>query len=547
MEPNSDAELVRAARTGDGQAFGELVRRYQRQIYGLACILLGDRSEAEDITQETFLRAWLNFDLLSDPGKFGPWVRRIVFGVSIDWLRAFRPDLYRLADREAELTLFATSASSESALQAMESIELRQKVWDAISTLPPRYRLPLTMFHMDGLSHRKVGEAIGVAESTARSLVTRARQRLEPVLAGYAAEVLPALQDVLKEQDLRQTAMLHIVDGGSVAGTLRSAALPGEIRIYGDLMYEGPAPAGLDAQSWCDVRAQFLSEKRGFAREDAIAFLQTYRLTLDAASEYEEVVLWLDHRLSDQLILIRLLDAFSRSKQEERHVSLICASQFPGIRDFVGLGQLTSDQLTSLLDTRLAVSDAQFRLGRLAWDAFTAPDPTAIEQVLQEGTAPLPFLVAALQRHLQQFPSVDNGLSRTEQQCLSLLQRQGSLPAIKLFFAVQQMENPLFMGDLSFFGILHEMASVRHPLIEIDDGSQNDSEENQSKIARSLIRITETGLRVIENQLDHVRVNGIDRWLGGVHLTGPSTTWRWDDHHGRLVAISSVHYPSDSA
>lgn len=97
MDPNSDAELVRAVRAGDRQAFADLVDRYQRQIYGLACILLGDRSEAEDITQETFLRAWVNFDLLSDPGKFGPWVRRIVFGVSIDWLRAFRPDLYRLA------------------------------------------------------------------------------------------------------------------------------------------------------------------------------------------------------------------------------------------------------------------------------------------------------------------------------------------------------------------------------------------------------------------------------------------------------------------
>src|SRR5579862_3655320 len=124
MDPNSDAELVNSARSGNRQAFGGLVDRYQRQIYGLACILLGDRSEAEDITQEAFLRAWLNFDLLIDPAKFGPWIRRIVFGVSIDWLRAFRADLYRLANHETELTLFATTASTQSALQAIEDIEL---------------------------------------------------------------------------------------------------------------------------------------------------------------------------------------------------------------------------------------------------------------------------------------------------------------------------------------------------------------------------------------------------------------------------------------
>jgi RNA polymerase sigma factor (sigma-70 family) len=542
MDRNSDAELVDTARAGNRQAFGDLVNRYQRQIYGLACILLGDRSEAEDIAQETFLRAWLNFDLLSDPRKFGPWVRRIVFGVSIVWLRAFRPDLYRLADHETELTLFATSASSESALQAMESIEIRQKVWPAVSTLPPRYCVPLTMFHMDGLSHRKVAEAIGVTEGTARSLVTRARQRLEPLLVDYAAEVLPALQDVLKEQDLRKATMLHIVDGESVAGTLRQATVPGEVGIYGDLMYEGPAPAGLDPQSWRNVRSQFLVRERGFAPEHALAWLEASSLTLDEAPKHEEIILWLDHRLSDQLILIKLLDWFSRRKRKESELSLICVGQYLDIRNFVGLGQLMSDQLASLFDTRLAVSDAQVRLGNVAWSAFTASDPTAIERILQEDTSPLPFLAAALRRHLEQFPSVDNGLSRTERQSLSVLFERGALSAIKLFFAVQQTEDPLFMGDLSFFGMLKEMASVPHPLVEIESVGQVATEVDLSSIARSLIRITETGIRVIEKQLDHVRLNGIDRWLGGVHLTGQAPTWRWDDHHKHLVVISPVHH-----
>jgi len=58
-------------------------------------------AEAEDLTQESFIRAFRNLDLLADPGKFAAWVRRIAFGVSIDWLRAFRPELYRSSDDDA--------------------------------------------------------------------------------------------------------------------------------------------------------------------------------------------------------------------------------------------------------------------------------------------------------------------------------------------------------------------------------------------------------------------------------------------------------------
>src|SRR5579863_10696625 len=116
MNSKNDAELVHLARAGNRDAYGELIRRYQYSIWGLACLLLDDRAEAEDMTQEAFLRAWLNLDLLSDPAKFAPWLRRIVFGVSIDWLRVFRPDLYRLSDVNAELELSAQPVHAESAL-----------------------------------------------------------------------------------------------------------------------------------------------------------------------------------------------------------------------------------------------------------------------------------------------------------------------------------------------------------------------------------------------------------------------------------------------
>src|SRR5688572_7971236 len=284
MNSKKDAELVQLSRAGNRDAYGELIRRYQRSICGLACLLVDDKFEAEDMTQEAFLRAWLNLDMLSDPAKFAPWLRRIVFGVSIYWLRVFRPDLYRLTDVKAELGLSGQSAHSESAFEQLEAIELRQRIWDAVTRLPPRYRLPLTLFHLDGLSHSKVAEALGVSVSTARSLVTRARQKLQPMLASYAGEVLPALEDVFREQRIGGSTMLHITDGESVAGTLRESAIPGVTSTYGDLMCEGPAPAGLDVEAWIETRARFIADFHDTTPDEARKYLKGCESTLAAFS-----------------------------------------------------------------------------------------------------------------------------------------------------------------------------------------------------------------------------------------------------------------------
>src|SRR5437016_5026744 len=83
MRDTTDAELVEAARQGEARAFGELVRRHQKQVFAVALSLVGDAAEAEDLAQETFIRASRNLDLLADAEKFVAWVRRIAFGVCI--------------------------------------------------------------------------------------------------------------------------------------------------------------------------------------------------------------------------------------------------------------------------------------------------------------------------------------------------------------------------------------------------------------------------------------------------------------------------------
>lgn len=526
MDSKNDGELVQLARAGNREAYGELIRRYQHSIWGLACLLLDDRFEAEDMTQEAFLRAWINLDLLSDPAKFAPWLRRIIFGVSIDWLRAFRPDLYRMTDVKTELELSEQSSHTESAFERLEAIELRQRIWDAVARLPARYRLPLTLFHLDGLSHKKVAEALGVPVSTARSPVTRARQKLQPMLASYAEEILPAAEDVFREQTIGEVDMLHVTDGESVAGTLRESAMPGVVSTYGDLMYEGPAPAGIDDQAWFDIRAHFIADAGYATLEEARQYMKACENTLAAFSQHDEVVIWLDNKLSNQLILIKVLDWFSRRNLGQVKLSLICIGRYSGLDHFVGLGGLTADQLASLADTRLPVGEAQYRTAQAAWNSFTSPDPREIDRFIATDTSALPFIAPALRRHLEQFPSADDGLSRTERQALSVLRERGPLSGVRLFVVVQRQEEQVFMGDSSFYRTIADLSEARHALVQVSDRSQHSLGD---------ITITEAGRTVIEGRTNHLDLNGIDRWLGGVHLKGDTAEWRWDRASQRIL------------
>jgi len=295
--------------------------------------------------------------------------------------------------------------------------------------------------------------------------------------------------------------MLHVTNGESVS--LRDTGLPGDILVWLDVLHEGPVPANLDDAELRRVRGIFLDSEwpRSAPAEMELAWRDT------ALAGHDEIALWFEHDLFDQLQLIQILD---RVRGTASKVHLISTDRY--------LGPMSGADLAALWPSRHIVSDAEFDVAEAAWSAFCSPDPMAIEDLLGSDTSALPFLAGALRRHLQQFPSVEGGLARTERQILqSALAAQHTFAT--LFPAEQKMEERIFMGDAALRRWIRGLTDCRHPLLSAQDG---------------VYRVTNLGREALTGTADHVRLSGINRWLGGVHLLGDETLWRWDERGGKL-------------
>jgi hypothetical protein len=336
---------------------------------------------------------------------------------------------------------------------------------------------------------------------------------------------------------------LNITNGDCAADTLR-LVVDGPIETAKDVLHEGPCPA-LEGQAWYDVRGRFLSGNDA-SRYDAIkaGLAQADETIAAACRSGQGIVLWFEHDLFDQLAIIRVLDLIGGSQPNgirgNADWSLVCIGSFPGIDRFIGLGQLTASQLATLVGTGQPVIAGHLELARDAWRAFRAPDPTALADLAtqldaariasSEGAPVLPFLADALLRFLAEYPSSANGLSRTEQHALEAL-TNGESRAGALFAATQSKEDRPFMGDSTFFDILQRLSTARVPLVSIAPESGN------SEFRSSVVSITAAGRDVLAGRSDHVRLNGIDIWRGGVHLTGSDDSpWRWDTRNETLVS-----------
>jgi len=318
--------------------------------------------------------------------------------------------------------------------------------------------------------------------------------------------------------------MLHIRCGDDILPKL--AGLPGDTMRWADPLCEGPVPGGLAPEAFRAHRAGWLADRLGLDRATVAADLARQDANLDQAAGQDEVVLWFEHDLFDQIILIHLLHRLAPVAAAGTRVSLVNIGAHPAVPRFIGLGQLDADQLAALFPQRAVVTAAQFALAVRAWAAYTAADPQALLRLWQEGTAALPFLGAALHRHFQEFPSTRDGLSRTERLTLEAV-AAGSTAPWEVFRAVQAHEPAPWQGDLFFMAVLNDLAAGPAPLLSMAAG--------QGATPWTAVLALSGQGRAVLGSAPVPAGRSVERWRGGVHLAGTVLAWRWDEDAGTLV------------
>jgi RNA polymerase sigma-70 factor, ECF subfamily len=186
--PQTDAAAVALARDGDSEAFRALVERHSRAVYRLAHRMTGTPQDAEDVVQETFLKAYKQLSRFESRANFGTWLHRIAVNCSIDLIRArpHRESAHDGADLEqfgADESLDAGRASPE---RLMLSTEVQDCVNSAMSSLSQMERAAFVLRHFEGRSIEEISDALGLKTNATKHSIFRAvkkmRVALEPLV-----------------------------------------------------------------------------------------------------------------------------------------------------------------------------------------------------------------------------------------------------------------------------------------------------------------------------------------------------------------------------
>jgi hypothetical protein len=343
------------------------------------------------------------------------------------------------------------------------------------------------------------------------------------------SEHFPAL-NARRDVTIR-TSMLHIFDGDSSAGTARNANLPGQHLAWREALICGPAPNNLSEPEFLEMRAHHLSSAYGADLNQVRGELRAQHDALASFRDHEEVVLWFEHDLFCQVHLLYLLNWFAQHELGPTKLSLICIDEFTGVQLFRGLGQLNEDQLTSLFPQREKVTAAQLELATRAWQAYSSSDALNLVTLGDSDTSALPFLHRAVVSHLQRFPWTGTGLGRIEGSALQLV-AEGHHIFKKLFPAFSRRESEYGLGDAQLYRALRLMADAPTPVLKQSDRAEP---SDAAGMLLTSFELTDDGREVLAGAQDFVVQNGIDQWLGGVHLLGPEAAWRWDRETEQLL------------
>jgi hypothetical protein len=322
-------------------------------------------------------------------------------------------------------------------------------------------------------------------------------------------------------------AELILTNGDSAAELLRQAGRVSTIMPWRDVLHEGPIVGG-SLEACSAERVAYLARRFHIDAKDIGEEFAERDALMRAHSDFENIELWFEHDLYDQLQLIQILDFFA-GERRNNGLTLVQADEF--------LGAQRPDTILRFAERARPITQADLDLAAGVWVDLAAPTPERIATRVDTLDTRLPFLKRALARFLEELPTPRTGISRTEQAILTEIS-EGTLAPARLFHEVIMKEEAAFMGDWSFFHILDDLASCDVPLIA-GLAPATAGEDDTERFHEAELELTMAGEDVLAGEEDHVAMSGLDRWWAGTRLLGREV-WRYDRGAGKLVAPNTA-------
>ncbi|HEU4964260.1 MAG TPA: sigma-70 family RNA polymerase sigma factor [Bacilli bacterium] len=181
MQEASDLELIQSVRAGDAASYRLLVERYQSLLFSIALRMVRDRTEAEDLAQDIFLKAYRTLDQFREESSFKTWICRIATNHCIDWKRKHGKRQESTTQVEAAERL---PDGAETPEQAYLRRERQQEVWRVLEEMPEKYRTILLLFHFQGKSYKEIAEELDISARTVETRLYRAKNLLRTAMKG---------------------------------------------------------------------------------------------------------------------------------------------------------------------------------------------------------------------------------------------------------------------------------------------------------------------------------------------------------------------------
>ena len=185
MEKDSDEELVHQVLQGKVQAFGLLVDRYERPVFNLMYRFSRSESEAADLTQEVFLRAYARLSSFDVKRRFFPWLYTLAMNQARDWQRSHTRSLKNLARLRWEMETIGTGSQQEEQLLSNEEVS---RLYGALDVLPDTTREIVLLRYQQELSINDLAEIFNLSESAVKMRISRGLERMKAVLGGERYE-----------------------------------------------------------------------------------------------------------------------------------------------------------------------------------------------------------------------------------------------------------------------------------------------------------------------------------------------------------------------